>query len=114
MSIRRLMIMTIMIGLGVTFLLTPPTLLEAQQKEIPAIVQVQGLEEVTATLRRIEGNLAKLLTSQWEYRFVQRNRLDQLNAVVPSALENLGREGWELVNVTVQEGFLLKRRVLRE
>ena len=113
MCIRRFMILTIMLGFGVMFLLMPPPLLEAQQKEAPALVQVQGLEEVTATLRRIEGNLAQLLTSRWEYRFVQRNRLDQLNAVVPNELESLGRDGWELVNVTVQEGFLLKRRVRR-
>jgi len=105
--------LTILTSLGLVVLLMLSSPLMAQQKEVPAIVQVQGLDEVLATLQRLERNMQQLLTSHWEYRFLQRNRLDQLNDEVPAQLDRLGRQGWELVNVSVQEGFLLKRRIIR-
>jgi hypothetical protein len=67
------------------------------------------LPEVAAGLDRLHGQLDRLLHGAWEYRLVQRNRfedsVEQLNA--------LGKEGWELVSVSPDEGFLLKRRLRR-
>lgn len=80
----------------------------AQQTNIPATVQVQGLDQVITSLQRIERQLQQFADSRWEYRFVQRNLLDDID----EQIKTLGAEGWELVSVTQQEGFILKRRVL--
>jgi uncharacterized protein YjhX (UPF0386 family) len=73
-------------------------------------VQVEGLEDIRAQLQRIDSRLSLLTNSGWEYMFVQRNRFD---GNIKRELESLGRDGWELVNVTLEEGFILKRRLLR-
>ena len=86
--------------------LSGPT--SGQQAAAPTLVQVQGLEEVVRLLRSIDSGIARLASSRWEYKFVQRNKLDQ---DMDTRILALGRDGWELVNVTVEEGFIFKRRV---
>lgn len=71
-------------------------------------VRVEGIDEVNAVLRRIETNIKQVTYSRWEYQFVRRNRLEDME----ERMAELGAEGWELVNVTQEEGFILKRRVL--
>ena len=77
----------------------------------PATVRVEGLEQVVDALRQVERKLDLLLQSRWEYRAVQRNRLDDFGDL-GDAVTALGRDGWELVSVNVEEGYLFKRRVL--
>ena len=77
------------------------------QSMLPAIIEVQGMAEVLGTLQRIEYRLQQLQNSRWEYMFVQRNRLED----VEEQIKQLGTQGWELVNVTLEEGYILKRPV---
>ena len=79
-----------------------------QQVTAPQVVRVEGLEEMVGLLQRIDSGIARLASSRWEYKFVQRNRLDEN---MDTRILALGRDGWELVNVTVEEGFIFKRRV---
>lgn len=72
----------------------------------PVTVEVRGMAEILGALQRLEAKLDRLLDSRWEYTFVQRNRLrDQ-----EQNIRSFGAQGWELVNVTVEEGFIFKRR----
>ena len=79
-----------------------------QQATAPTVVQVEGLEKLVTLLQRIDRGIAHLAYSRWEYKIVQRNRF---NEDQERQIEALGRDGWELVNATVQEGFIFKRRV---
>ncbi len=81
----------------------------ALAQQDPTVVRVEGLAEVQASLRRVEAKLDLLISAPWEYRFVQRNRLVDVDATVAE----LGRAGWELIAVTQEEGFVFKRRVGR-
>lgn len=67
------------------------------------------LAEMTTSLRTLEQRLDNLLHSGWEYRFLARNRFGTIQAEI----ESLGKEGWELVAVTEEEGFVFKRRLAR-
>ncbi len=82
----------------------------AEEDTIPNVVQIEGMSEMLSLLKRIDKGISKLAASRWEYRFVQRNRL---NNDLKEQITALGRDGWELVNATVQEGFIFKRRVPR-
>ena len=77
------------------------------QQSLPGTIQVEGVAEAIATLQRIESQIQQLMHSRWEYLFVQRNRLEDIEQQIKA----LGTDGWELVNVTQEEGFILKRRV---
>ncbi len=67
---------------------------------------VKQLKGVASTLKAMDEKLARLLDDQWEYRFMQRNLLSDLT----DDIAKLGRDGWELITVTEQEGFVFKRR----
>jgi len=67
------------------------------------------LPEVAAGLNRLQRQLERLLHSPWEYRLLQPNRFE--NSV--EQLNVLGKEGWELVGVSPEAGFIFKRRVRR-
>lgn len=77
----------------------------AQQQNGP--VAIIGMETLIESIRDMNVRLDALLQPKWEYRFVQRNLLSDVRA----DLKALGREGWEVVSITQEEGFLLKRRV---
>ncbi len=80
-----------------------------QQATAPEVVRIEGWEQVIHLLQRIDKGITRLEQSRWEYKIVQRNRFaDDLEGQI----EALGRDGWELVNATVQEGFIFKRRVM--
>lgn len=68
--------------------------------------EVEGISLLIDSVRRIELQLQQLGDVRWEYRFLQRNRLQNIE----QQLTQLGQQGWELVAVTVEEGFVLKRR----
>lgn len=93
--------------LPLLLLLCVPAPAQQNQTGIPAIIQVQGMAEVLGTLQRIELRLEQLQDSRWEYMFVQRNRLED----VEEQVKRLGTQGWELVGVTQEEGYILKRPV---
>lgn len=82
----------------------------AEEESVPNVVQVEGMSEMLSLLKRIDKGISLLTASRWEYRFVQRNRL---NNDLKDKITALGSDGWELVNATVQEGFIFKRRVPR-
>ena len=65
------------------------------------------LAEIQAGIQQLEQRLDRLLESGWEYHFLARNRFSDL---VQQA-NYLGGEGWELVAVTQDEGFIFKRRL---
>lgn len=90
------------------FLMALSTTVFAQQDNLPEVVRVEGLAEIQDTLRRIENTLEQILSSQWEYRFVQRNVLSD----IAQQIQQLGLEGWELVNVTAEEGYIFKRQIV--
>ncbi len=80
----------------------------AEEETVPKVVQIEGMTEMLSLLKHIDRGISQLAASRWEYRIVQRNRFtDNLNEQIAA----LGRNGWELVNATVQEGFIFKRRV---
>ncbi|OSM07341.1 hypothetical protein MAIT1_04440 [Magnetofaba australis IT-1] len=54
----------------------------------------------------LRSDVQRVTDTQWEYRLMQRNRLEQLEP----RLAELGDAGWELVGVTRDEGFVFKRR----
>ena len=89
-------------------LLAAPVGAQQTATSLPQVVQVQGLGEVIDALERVERKLDRLLSSRWEYLFVQRNRLENIS----NRVKLLGQEGWELVTITVEEGFVFKRRVV--
>lgn len=68
----------------------------------------RALEETNQRLTGVQQRLDALLRSGWEYRTVQYNLL----ANTREEVEQLGRDGWELVGVSEREGFVLKRRIL--
>lgn len=80
----------------------------------PQTVRIEGLEQVIGLLQRIDRGIDRLAQSQWEYRTVQRNRLGstRLGENIERQIQALGRDGWELVGVTVEEGYIFKRRVV--
>ena len=82
----------------------------SQQITAPQDVRVEGLEQVIGLLQRIDDGISRLAHSRWEYEFIQRNRFDEN---LKARIEAMGRDGWELVNVTVEEGYIFKRRVTR-
>ena len=65
------------------------------------------LAKIEAGIQQLEQRLDRLLESGWEYHFLARNRFSDL---VQQA-NYLGGEGWELVAVTQDEGFIFKRRL---
>jgi hypothetical protein len=65
------------------------------------------LAEIQASIQQLERRLNRLLDSGWEYRFLARNRFSDL----VQQTNHLGAEGWELVAVTQDEGFIFKRRL---
>ena len=79
----------------------------------PETVRIEGLEQVLALLQKIDRGINRLAQSQWEYRTLQRNRLgsSRLGENVKQQIQAMGRDGWELVGVTVEEGFIFKRRI---
>ena len=78
----------------------------AQQQPAEGALQVQGMSALLDSVRRIDLQLQQMSEVLWEYRFLQRNRLQS----VDQQLTELGQQGWELVAVTVEEGFILKRQ----
>jgi len=82
----------------------------AEEETVPNIVQIERMGEMLGLLKHIDQGISRLAASRWEYRIVQRNRFtDNLKEQITT----LGDDGWELVNATVQEGFIFKRRVPR-
>lgn len=81
-----------------------------EENPVPNVVRIEGMNEMLSLLKRIDKGISRLAASRWEYRTVQRNRF---NDKLRDQIEELGRDGWELVNATVQEGFIFKRRVPR-
>jgi len=65
------------------------------------------LKDMVTQLKGVQQRLDALIMSGWEYRLVSHNRFENLEAQINS----LGRDGWELVGVTREEGFVFKRRV---
>ena len=80
----------------------------AEEETVPNVVQIEGMSEMLSLLKHIDQGISRLTASRWEYRFVQRNRL---NNDLKEQITAMGHDGWELVNATVQEGFIIKRRV---
>lgn len=72
-------------------------------------IKIQGLDQLNASAQRIEQYLRQFANIRWEYQFVQRNRLQNSE----DTLAQLGAEGWELVTVTVEEGYIFKRAILQ-
>lgn len=85
---------------------TPPSFAQQQNALPVGPTQVLGMPQLVESVRQINLQLQRLSNVSWEYRFLQRNRLQDSEKL----LFQLGQEGWELVGVTVEEGFILKRR----
>ncbi|MCP4964982.1 MAG: DUF4177 domain-containing protein [bacterium] len=99
---------TYMLPCLVLFLaLSGPT--AGQEAPTPEVVRIEGWEEAIHLLQRVDKGITRLEQSRWEYKVVQRNIL---SGDLKEKIEALGRDGWELVNATVQEGFIFKRRVM--
>ncbi len=83
----------------------------AQQAAVTqnGVLKIQGVDELHASIQRIEQYLRQFANTRWEYQFVQRNRLQNTEEI----LAQLGADGWELVSVTVEEGYIFKRAILR-
>lgn len=79
----------------------------AQQQTLPSgPLQLQGMPQLLDSVKQIERYSQRLNNPQWEYLFLQRNKLQSIGP----QLAQLGLDGWELVAVTDEEGFVLKRR----
>ena len=99
-------------SIGVMLVITslPVTEALAQQAALNTNgeLKVQGVDQLNTSVQRIDHLLRQFANIRWEYQFVQRNRLENTAEV----LAGLGAEGWELVSVTVEEGYILKRAIL--
>ncbi len=93
--------------LTATLVLCAGSVSAQQQPAAPAgPLQLQGMPALLGSVQRIEAGLQRLADPRWEYLFLQRNRLQSID----QQLNELGLRGWELVAVTVEEGFILKRQ----
>ncbi len=69
--------------------------------------KAERLSDIVTSLGVLQRQLDSLLHSTWEYKALRINRFGDFDKQVAS----LGREGWELVGVTIEEGFIFKRRI---
>ena len=93
--------------LAAVFILVAGPVSGQQQAAAPTgPLQLQGMPALLGSVQRIEAGLQRLADPRWEYLFLQRNRLQSIDR----RLNELGQQGWELVAVTVEEGFILKRQ----
>ncbi|MCG8567793.1 MAG: hypothetical protein MI747_22230, partial [Desulfobacterales bacterium] len=69
-----------------------------------------------AALITIEEMKAQLLNPKWEYRIILPNMMNSSGQSREGIHDGvnfnlMGKDGWELVNYSVQYGFIFKKRV---
>lgn len=91
----------------------PPAAFAAENDSAAVVAALESLRSsMEKNLGSLGSKLDKLLYSKWEYKVMNPNKLDTSSGQSQNDVDftGLGRDGWELVGISLNVGFIFKRR----